>query len=99
MSLTLGLGFASVRVLLGLVGIGYSLCKADFGEGAKVSNEILMSWAKRRAAWPMTSSKAAVISQQIQAAMKVLKVWLTTFANHAQCCRDSAFIPLTGLCS
>lgn len=43
MSLTLGLGFASVRVLLGLVGVGYSLLKADFGEGAKVSNEILKS--------------------------------------------------------
>ncbi len=43
MSLTLSLGIASVRVLLGLVGVGYSLCKADFGAGATVSNEILKS--------------------------------------------------------
>ncbi len=41
MSLTLSL--ASLRVLLGLVGVGYSLLKADFGAGASVSNEILKS--------------------------------------------------------
>jgi tetratricopeptide (TPR) repeat protein len=41
MSLTLG--FASARVLLGLAGFGYSLYNADFGAGATVSNEILKS--------------------------------------------------------
>ncbi len=41
MALTPGLGFASLRVLLGLFGVGYSLLKADFGEGANISNELL----------------------------------------------------------
>ena len=43
MPLTPALSFASMRVLLGLLGVGYSLLKADFGEGARVSSELLKS--------------------------------------------------------
>lgn len=41
MSLTIGLSLASVRLVLGLVGVGYSLLKADFGQNASFSNELL----------------------------------------------------------
>jgi tetratricopeptide (TPR) repeat protein len=43
MSLTVGLGLSSLRCLLGLIGIGYSLFEVDYGQGATLSNEILKS--------------------------------------------------------
>jgi uncharacterized protein YjbI with pentapeptide repeats/SAM-dependent methyltransferase len=45
MSLTVGLSLATIRVLLGLVGVGYSLIRADFGQDASLSNELLKNVA------------------------------------------------------
>jgi tetratricopeptide (TPR) repeat protein len=41
MTLTLGLGYASLRTVIGLAGVAYSLCNADFGADVSVRNELL----------------------------------------------------------
>lgn len=45
MILTAGLSLATLRILLGVVGVGYSLIRADFGDGASLSNELLKNVA------------------------------------------------------
>lgn len=45
MPLTVGLSFAALRVLIGLFGVGISLARADFGQGATLTNEIFKSVA------------------------------------------------------